>query len=769
MSFRGPRAALLALLFTGTITAQTAPSISSLNPSSVPAGSGAFFLLVGGANFQTGAVVFWNGAALQTFLQSSALLSASVTPNLISTPGVATITVLNPGNLQSNSLSFQIAGVPLSISNSSLPSGAVGTTYTTSLSAAGGTPPYSWSATGTLPAGLALSQNGIITGIPTASGSYTVTVKVVDLQGGTVTKSFPLTITGLSISPSSPLPTGTVGQPYSVALTATGGTAPFSWVATAGLPPGLTINASTGLITGTPTTAGLFNFGVQVSDSKQLAARGYVLTINPAPLTITTVPPLFNGIVGTPYAQTFSASGGATPYVWSILSGDTGNLKLDPGSGTLQGTPQTAGTLTFTIQVADNAGARASSAFSLTITPPTLTIVTAAALPAGTVGVSYSQTFAVVGGTPPYTWSLNSDAIPGLTFDQNQATLTGTPSAPGNFTLVLQARDSGGLTTTRSFSLTINAATLTITTPTQLPESILGAQYSYQMTASGGVPPYTWTANGLPDGLSIDSNTGIIAGSVAAAGTFSFAVRVIDTARLSAVNQFRININLPSVPSVNISGLPAIVAPMQQYNLQIGLSAPFPVPLSGQAILNFSPDVGGGDGTIQFSTGGTTANFTILPGTTSASAPLAFQSGTVAGTISISLRLQAGGVDVTPTSATTVTAHLDQGPPVIQNATVSRSANSITIQITGYSTAREVTQAVVAFGAASGQTLQVSQITLPVDSLFGAWYQNAANNAYGSQFVFTQPFSIQGDAGAVLPQTVTLTNRKGTATFTLTP
>jgi hypothetical protein len=552
-----------------------------------------------------------------------------------------------------------------------------------------------------------------------------------------------------------------------VALVATGGTEPYSWVATAGLPPGLTINASTGLISGTPTTAGLFNFGVQVSDSKQLAARGYALTINPAPLTITTVPPLFNGIVGTPYSQTFSASGGVKPYAWSILSGDTGNLKLDPGSGTLQGTPQAAGTLTFTLQVADNAGARASSTFSLTITPPTLTIITAASLPAGTVGINYSQTFAVVGGTPPYTWSLNSDAVPGLTFDPNQATLTGTPTTPGNFTLVLQARDSGGLTTTRSFSISINAATLTITSPTQLPESILGAQYSYQMTASGGVPPYTWTANGLPDGLSIDSNSGLIAGSVAAAGTFSFAVRVIDTARLSVANQFRININLPSVPSVNISGLPAVVDPMQQYSLQIGLSAPFPVPLSGQAILNFSPDVGGGDGTIQFATGGTTANFSILPGTTTATAPLAFQSGTVAGTINISLRLQAGGLDVTPPSAPAVTAHLEQAAPVIQNATVSKTSNSITIQIAGYSTAREVTQAVVTFSAASGQTLQVSQITLPVDSLFGAWYQNTANNAYGSQFILTQPFSIQGDAGAVLPQSVSLTNRKGTATFKL--
>ena len=88
----------------------------------------------------------------------------------------------------------------------------------------------------------------------------------------------------------------------------------------------------------------------------------------------------------------------------------------------------------------------------------------------------------------------------------------------------------------------------------------------------------------------------------------------------------------------------------------------------------------------------------------------------------------------------------------------------------GEQSAREVTQASFTFSAATGQTLQpaASQIAVAVDTLFGSWFQNTANNAYGSQFVFTQPFSVQGDVNAVTPQTVTLTNRRGTVTAPIT-
>ena len=772
-SHRRPATILVSgILAAAACLAQNSPSVFSTSPSSVVAGSPAFTLFVNGANFVTGAFTTWNGVPLQTSVASSVQVTALVPSNLIAAPGFATIVVINPGGIASNSVGFTITTAEITISTTSLPGGTVGTAYSATLAATGGTPPYTWSATSALPPGLSLSSSGSISGTPTTAGNYNVTIRVADTKQVLATQSFALTIAGaaFSITTSSPLTAGTIGQPYSQTLTAAGGQAPYSWTLGTGAPPGLTIAAATGVLSGTPTSAGTFSFAVQVTDANHLSAtQNFSLTINPAPLTITTVPPLFNGTVGTPYSQTFSASGGAPPYQWAIVAGDAGGLTLDASSGTLQGTPQNAGTFNFTVQVSDTRSAKVSQAFSVTVTAPALTIVTGASLPDGTVGVAYSQQFSVVGGVPPYTWTLASGNVPGLTFDASHATLSGTPTTPGSFSFTLQAHDSGGLSTSRAFTLTIGPAQLTIASPTQLPDGTLGAAYSYQMTAAGGVPPYTWSANGLPDGLNINSVTGIISGTVNAVGPAPFAVRVIDSARASATNQFRINVALPHVPNVTISGLPASVGPAQQFTLSISLDSTFPVAITGQAILSFSPEVGGGDNTIQFSSGGTTASFSIPAGSTAASSTLAIQTGTVAGTISVSLRLSAGGQDVTPSPAPTVTTHLDQAAPVIRSTSVSRSSTGISIQITGFSTAREVTQATFTFTAAAGQSLQpgASQITVSLDTLFGSWFQNPANNDYGSQFVLTQPFSVQGDPTAVLPQSVTLTNRKGTVTASL--
>src|ERR1035437_2458929 len=133
------------------------------------------------------------------------------------------------------------------------------------------------------------------------------------------------------------LPAGTVGQVYSRALTATGGTPPYQWAVGTGFPTFLTIDAAKGTVSGTPTAAGTFSFLVQVTDAAKTSSTGTVsLTINNPPLNITTLPPIFTGTVGVPYVQTFRASGGSLPYTWAILSGNPGGLVLDPATGDLQ-------------------------------------------------------------------------------------------------------------------------------------------------------------------------------------------------------------------------------------------------------------------------------------------------------------------------------------------------------------------------------------------------------------------------------------------------
>ena len=404
----------------------------------------------------------------------------------------------------------------------------------------------------------------------------------------------------------------------------------------------------------------------------------------------------------------------------------------------------------------------------MTVNAPTLAITTSGSLPPGTVGVNYSQQLPVVasGGTPPYTWSIVGGSAPaGLTFTPSTLTLSGIPNAAGTFNFTTQVADSGGMTASRSLSLLINPASLAITTGRQLPDGTLNQPYLQTMAASGGVPPYRWSATGLPAGLSINATTGQISGTPSAAGNFGIAITVSDAALSNSSDRFTLNVKLPPAPGATISGLPTSVEPAHQYALTVLIDSTFPAPITGQAILTFSPDTGPADRTVQFASGGTTADFTIPTGNTSPDSPLAIQTGTVSGTITVSLRLLAGGIDITPSPAPAVTGQVARAAPLIRSVSVNRSGGTLNVVVNGYSTAREVTQAVFAFSAASGQTLQssASSITIDVSTLFNTWFQDPNNSQFGSVFILTQPFTITGDVNAVIPTKVTLTNRIGSA------
>jgi hypothetical protein len=658
---------------------------------------------------------------------------------------------------------------------SSLPQGSVGVSYQASLAAAGGASPYRWTSAGALPPGLAVSSSGSLSGIPTTAGTYNFAVTVTDANQQSASQPLSVTINAgvFLIATNSPLPNATIGVSYSQTLSASGGTPPYQWSVGQGLPAGLSLAPTTGTISGVATTAGSYTFAIQVTDSaRNSATENFALTVSGPTITITTISPLFSGTVGTAYNQAFAASGGTPPYQWSVTSGATDGLTLNASSGALTGTPQSAGTFTFVVRVSDSGAASATQQFSLTVNAPSLTIVTGGTLAAGSVGVSYNQNLplTVTGGTPPYSWTVSAGSVPGLTLNPVSEALTGTPTTAGTFSLTVQVTDSSQpqLTATKSLSLTIAAAALTITTSRQLPDASLNTPYSQPIAASGGVPPYTWSANGLPAGLSINSTTGTISGTPTAAGSFGVAITVSDTALTHYSDRFALNVDEPPAPPTTITGLPSTVAPVTQFPLQIAIGSPYPSDITGQAIITFTPTTGTGDGTIQFSSGGTTAAFTIPAGSLNAPA-LALQTGSVAGTIIVSLRLSAGGIDITPSPAPSATAQVAAAAPVIKGVQVTKSSGAIAVAITGYSTALSVTQAVFTFSATAGQSLQstASSITVDVTGLFNAWFQNSSNSQFGSQFVFTQPFTVAGNSSDVIVGTVTLSNSTGSVTFTV--
>ncbi|HKF20091.1 MAG TPA: putative Ig domain-containing protein [Candidatus Angelobacter sp.] len=162
---------------------------------------------------------------------------------------------------------------PLSITTTSLPNGIVNTAYSATVQSTGGIPPISWSiTTGALPPGLTLDPNfGVISGTPTTVGTTGFTVQAADSSTPQQTAQAALSITRtvgpLKITTTS-LPAGTVGNAYSASLQANGGTPPITWSVSVGsLPAGLTLNASTGAITGTPTAAATTGFTVTATDT----------------------------------------------------------------------------------------------------------------------------------------------------------------------------------------------------------------------------------------------------------------------------------------------------------------------------------------------------------------------------------------------------------------------------------------------------------------------------------------------------------------------
>lgn len=166
------------------------------------------------------------------------------------------------------------------------------------------------------------------------------------------------------------------------------------------------------------------------------------------------------------------------------------------------------------------------------------------------------------------------------------------------------------------------------------------------------------------------------------------------------------------------------------------------------------------DPAIQFSTGGRTLTATI-PANTTFSQTVALQTGTVAGTITVKAALTANGSDVTPSSLAPVVIKVSPAVPAITSMTLTRGTNSIQVAIVGFSNTREVVQAEFRFAAAQGSTLQTTDLIVPASQLFSGWFQSSASTASGSSFLYTQPFTLDGDSGAIAFVTVTITNTQG--------
>jgi len=264
------------------------------------------------------------------------------------------------------------------ITTTRLPNGVAGTAYNQTLTFTGGngsTPVWTITAGG-LPLGLSLNTaTGAITGTPTnasAGNTYTFTVTVAVGVQTSAPVTLTITIYGLPTVTTLTLPNGSIGIAYSQQLTYTGGTggAPTWAVASGTLPAGLTLNTTTGVLSGRPTTLGAYNFSITVTVGTQTsAAQAY--TVNIYSLYITSGNSA-TGEVNLPFSFQATASGGTAPYTWSLANGSSAlpaGLSLNATTGYITGTPTTAATTTgVVVQAKDSAATPATATQTMTFT-----------------------------------------------------------------------------------------------------------------------------------------------------------------------------------------------------------------------------------------------------------------------------------------------------------------------------------------------------------------------------------------------------------------
>lgn len=406
--------------------------------------------------------------------------------------------------------------------------GRVGTPFSYTLTSSPAATSYA--ANSSLPNGLTLNTaTGEITGTPTVAGTTRIHFTGTNASGTSLGLEL-----AFNIAPSLNVPLITsngsanaqVGQSFTYAITATG--SPTSY-AVGSLPGGLSLNTTTGVISGVPTTAtGATAFQTQLTATNgdgTSVPKPFSLTVAPAPATpVITSAATASGQAGVSFSYTITASESPTSYVASDLPS---GLTLNPTTGAITGTPTASGVFTSSLSAANAAGLGAASPLRLTFAAAAAApAITSAAAAVGQVGVAFTyQVTAAPGPITGYAFAQDrKESLPaGLVFNSATGLISGTPTTAGTNTITLVATNSGGSSLPQALVITINpAAGVPVITSAGSATGTVGSAFTYNITATvpEGAPAVTSRdAVNLPDGLAVNPFTGIISGTPSAVGT----------------------------------------------------------------------------------------------------------------------------------------------------------------------------------------------------------------------------------------------------------
>ncbi|MCX6854824.1 MAG: putative Ig domain-containing protein [Verrucomicrobia bacterium] len=346
---------------------------------------------------------------------------------------------------------------PLAVATiSPLPGASLDSAYTTTLLSTGGTAGYSWDvSSGVLPNGITLASNGTFSGIPTATGSFTFTVRVTDSVPDTATCSVTLHVstTAVAVTTSS-LPDGTAGIAYNQSLSASGGEGSYVWSLTSGtLQSGLSLS-SAGVISGTPIVAATRSITVKVTDSGNRSASAVLsLTTTPSPLNITTSY-LNKAVSNVAYTASFAASGGTVPYTLSLQSG-TLPSGLSFANGVISGKTSVLGSTNLSVLVTDGLGVTATKAFTLTVINKAVApIMDTPVFPTLMISTLFSHQLTA----KEFPKTFTATGLPkGLVIAATTGLITGRPTVSGVYNVLVNAANTGGTSPTVTVKLIVQA------------------------------------------------------------------------------------------------------------------------------------------------------------------------------------------------------------------------------------------------------------------------------------------------------------------------
>ena len=520
----------VALSTTTIVTPIPAPTLTGVVPVSGPPSGGTTVTLSGTNLSGTSAVDFGTAAATTvTVAPTGSSLTAKAPPHLsgpvpvsVTTPGG---TVTSPGafTFVSSTPAFTLSCPALSTDTApTWPLVVTGRLAPDPVDAGRTVAPVTLAVGTRIPVGLAQQLAGKI-------------VEVTLDETGAVVDAAP-TAAGLSFAGSVAVPVSTQIPTTGVPVTMAGTSTPRSAIAASSG----TVTLSQGSTATLELTAGGTTVGPASCTQPTETLGTAAITPAPASLAITTAT-LPTGTEGTAYGSTLVAGGGTTPYTWTA-TGLPAGLSLSR-TGSITGVPTAQGHFTVKVTVTGtSATPSATATLALFVNGPPPAISTEV-LAAGAEGASYETTLTAHGGTTPYRWT--ATGLPAGLHLSSTGSITGTPTTTGASTVVLTVTSPTGRKASATFTLSVTPALAVATT--SLPAGAVGYPYSSTLSASGGLYPFSWTASGLPPGLSM-STDGSITGTPTTTGTSEVTVTVTGHTGVSASEPLTLDTTVTPAP-----------------------------------------------------------------------------------------------------------------------------------------------------------------------------------------------------------------------------